>query len=152
MKYITSSFSLQMLPGGGRVKISKGADIILFYMTSPAPKIAIGHEGTARWLEKKLNNYLSSDTNTSYRAGVGEYRTTHVGHEYMRVEVDRTPVTLQVGDSVLVLQPVGKRLQPGEELSDPEISAILVNVEDAEKLLVSRSWYERAREALDGMD
>jgi len=143
-RYITSSFSLQMMPTGGRIKVTPDADWSLFWLQKPAPIVRIGHEGTARWLETKVNRFLASDTHTSYRGG--EYKTVRVKHPTVNIQVDRAPVSLEVGDSLLVLQPIGNRLAPGQELSDPEISVFLATVEDANLKLVTQEFVERNQE------
>jgi len=92
VNYITSSFSLQMIPEGGLIEVIPCRLNVYEW----GGQWRIGHEGTAQNLSKKLG---------------------------FPVHVDRTPVSLQVGDEVIVCQPVGNRAPTGTELgADVELA------------------------------
>ena len=122
--YLASSFSLQMLPQGGRLEVkvlgllaehifhlvgveeTKGPGVLLtggrraFY--SPAWECSVvGHEGTARTASTLLE---------------------------VDIPVNRESITLKTGDILWVLQPTGKRLSYGEEVDCPELNLFEVKV------------------------
>lgn len=100
MNYLASSFSLQMLPQGGELKIIPISTITIREWLDMGCS-RIGHEGTARRLSKELG---------------------------VEIKVDRTPIKLEVGDQLQVAQPIGTRLVPGTEIEEPELTYFLVVV------------------------
>ena len=114
MKYITSSFSLQMIPDGGHldIKMVSREEAKAFYSVSiPSP-----HSGHA-------SDYVPPEA---------VFAVFRIGHEgtakYFGKQVDRTPVSLQMGDRCLVAQPIGQRLQPGQEITAPDLSFFIISV------------------------
>ncbi len=110
-KYVTSSFSLQMIPGGGHLDVEAvDADRAKAFYCTLIPE---GGQG---------DGFVS----------VGDEIIWRIGHEgtarYFGVPVNRTPITLAKGDQVLVSQPVGERLNPGAEISAPKLSFFIVSV------------------------
>ena len=99
MNYVTSSLSLQMVPSGAHLDISPMTGDGRSHVREWADKYVVGHEGTAQALSKILGR---------------------------AVMVDRSPISLQVGDELLVCQPVGNRLAPGTEVSVPELAYFYV--------------------------
>jgi hypothetical protein len=125
MRYLSSSFSLQMLPSGGEVRITKlspeqfkGELVEESVVDSgykfgiPNPRVSVfhhwdkavvGHEGTAVALGKLLK---------------------------ANIPVSREAITLEVGDILFVAQPTGRRLAPGEEVPIPDLSFFKIEVRD----------------------
>ena len=97
MRYLTSSFSLQMIPQGGHLQISPTNLPLVLDGTIAR----IGHEGTAKVLSARFCRTFA---------------------------VDRTPVQLGVGDTLLVAQPCGTRFAPGTEIEEPILSFFWVHV------------------------
>lgn len=109
MKYLGSSFSLQMIPEGGTIEVeavefsrftfvsvdSGYSKLGGYYITeTPDFHSVVGHEGTAKAL------------------------TAMIGHT---VEVNRGAITLKEGDRLYVAQPTGQRIEYGKELDFPEL-------------------------------
>ena len=111
MKYLSSAFSLQMLPEGehnyrirglteGEFKFQALSHSYEGYADCPGWGVcAIGHEGTAKALTKVLG---------------------------FPVPVNRTSITLHLDDVLLVAQPTGKRIAYGEEIDFPELNFFMV--------------------------
>lgn len=117
MNYLTSSFSLQMIPNGGHLEISRIDSIIIREWVD---RIVIGHEGTAQILSKMLG---------------------------VPIKVDRTPITLQVGDKVQVAQLAGNRLMPGSEIQEPDLACFFISVNPEHKCRTLDSYCEDELEA-----
>jgi len=115
MKYLTSAFSLQMVPEGADLEIRnicqdtfrgecrgwhRGYGVVAGFATTDYID-AIGHEGTAVALSAILGR---------------------------KVGVNRLSITLEDGDCLLVAQPTGKRIAYGKELDMPELSFFIVRV------------------------
>ena len=122
-KYIASSFSLQMLPNGGKVEVERiSEDEIRCLATKSSPETMysrldgyyevggnpildavsiVGHEGTANALTKILDR---------------------------NVEVNRQAIQLQPGDILFVAQPTGRRIEYGEEVDFPELVYFRVHI------------------------
>lgn len=150
MKYLSSAFSLQMLPEGehnytiNRVGVEQFKDAALRFVVSGSSKgpgvdsygrpenggvpshvpdwdvAAVGHEGTAQALTKIL------------------------GHE---VPVNRQSISLVAGDVLLVAQPTGKRIAYGEEIDFPELSFFIVYFLPAHKCRTLASYWPDELEA-----
>ena len=119
MNYLTSSFSLQMLPDGGYLKITRISRIRVGEWMDES---RIGHEGTAKVLSRQLG---------------------------VKLEVDRRPIILRVGDEVQVAQPISSRLSPGQEISEPELAYFLLQVLPAPKAkTLANFWDDELEEEL----
>ncbi len=95
MIYLANSFSLQML------KIRRDQELTVYIREVDAEEVkallststyvsTIGHTGTAEFLKMLLG---------------------------IEVPVNRQSITLERGDKLIVVQPMGLRLQPGQELT-----------------------------------
>ncbi|GIV82949.1 MAG: hypothetical protein KatS3mg051_2303 [Anaerolineae bacterium] len=117
MVKLSSAFSLSMVPEGGTIDIApltadEAAALLVesstgwargYYATARrlVAESYIGHEGTARALEKLLD---------------------------VAVPVRREALKLALGDLLIVAQPIGRRLSPGEELAAPDLQFFAVRV------------------------
>ena len=109
MKYLASSFSLQMIPQGGRLEIeanpkiweigSHGDNTVGKCWLDDAISI-VGHEGTAKALSSLLDRVI---------------------------EVNRQAIQLQPGDVLYVAQPTGNRIAYGQEIDLPELTFFKVS-------------------------
>jgi len=109
MKYIASSFSLQMVPKGAVLEVEANPRVfeVSLYGDEPVGKCwldgavsIVGHEGTALALSKLLEREIS---------------------------VNRQAVELWPGDILYVAQPTGRRIEYGRELGeDIELSIFRV--------------------------
>ena len=102
-KLKNSSLSHQMLQDGACLEITRIDNISIREWLDEA---RIGHEGTARLLSTKLG---------------------------VKINVDRRPIILKVGDEVQVTQPISNRIEPGTELEEPELAYFLITVKAPHK-------------------
>lgn len=114
---LASAFSISMLPDGGTIEIvpisveearsylvERAEGWARGYYTTHQRLIAdsyVGHEGTAQTLERLLG---------------------------VPVPVNRQALRLTPGELLIVAQPLGRRLAPGEELDTPELTFFMVRV------------------------
>ena len=121
MKYLGSAFSLQMLPKGGRLEVERvgplseegypNSTVHIYRLVAVEGRRAIrspewdratvGHEGTAQELSRLLG---------------------------VPISVSRESISLEVGDTLWVAQPIGKRIEYGKELDAPALVLYEVRV------------------------
>jgi len=116
MNYLTSGFSLQMLPEGGDLEISRIEKIAIGEWMDEA---RVGHEGTAKVLSAQLG---------------------------VKIRVDRRPIKLEVYDQLQVAQPIGERLTPGTELTEPILAYFLVSVKPKHKCKTLAQYWDKELE------
>lgn len=129
MNYLSSAFSLQMLPDGGRLEVEVVGP--LQEADSPSATKAIF----------RLVSVEVSSRGGTYRGGtcrVPDWHKAAVGHEGTATEltrllgipvaVNRESIRLSKGDTLWVAQPTGKRLEYGKELDAPALTLFEVRV------------------------
>lgn len=155
-RILASSFSLQMLKKGGTIRIVPSAlgEVLELDAEYSSPRgydialgqfdvIALGHQGTVDYLNQKIVRYeimeglkLLSKGFDPEAAGWQLIQPEHgrlstwVRETHGVLHVNREEISLFPGDTVVVIQPAQKRLNPGTELnSDAEFSIFKIYVE-----------------------
>jgi len=111
MKYIASSFSLQMVPGGGTFDVrAVDAHSVALY----CQHIETWREGK-EWASSRRPDFVS----IVGHEGTAKALSALTGFE---VPVNRQAIQLQPDDRLLVAQPTGNRITYGQEIDCPELT------------------------------
>ena len=128
MEYLASSFSLQMLPGGGHLVVTRQAELPRYILLNVEE--GVGHNDARITVCPNFVSYVGHE-------GTAKLLSQLLGYP---VAVNRASVSLKVGDTLVVAQPVGNRLMPGQELTAPDLAYFIVEVKPDLDKMVSRSY------------
>ena len=130
MRYLASSFSIQMVPDGGHLRVSPITDFkwstIGDYergVYCPDFYSVVGHEATANLLAKLTG---------------------------FSVKVNRETIRLNVGDELIIAQPINNRVALGAEIEEPILSFYRVEVLQEHKCkTLAQYWDEELTQELE---
>ena len=129
MKYLSSAFSLQMVPQGAtlEIKTSSLEDFRELVSTEPEGK-PIGFVQDEEAKQGRRTVWASYRRVLNAQSIIGHEGTAKALSTLLECEVptNRQAIELQPGDELWVAQPTGKRIAYGEEIDFPELSFFIV--------------------------
>jgi len=173
MRCLASSFSLQMVKAGAILSVRK-SDLLEVFSAGECPTemgynrglrafdlVAIGHQGCADWLSAQCHDYEIVAQGKLLSKGFGAKQAESCGWHRIGgrpiwgrdvaapIPVNRQEIALLPGDTLVVIQPVAKRLDVGTELgTEAPYQVMIVEVYSPTSRIVEPGWYVAANQAL----